>query len=101
MRYTSYGSRVATRDFTRQGVGSVVVVSLLNVYVWEKGWYGGWGWYGSGRTTIWLGCRRPLFQLSFHIFFPFFPRIDEIALATTPSTGCQVLDSWITPATIN
>ena len=31
----------------------------------------------------------------------FFPKLDGIALATTPSTGCQVLDSWITPATIN
>ena len=26
---------------------------------------------------------------------------NRIALATTPSTGSQVLDSWITPATIN
>jgi len=31
----------------------------------------------------------------------FFPGLDGIALATTPSTGCQVLDSWNIPVTIN
>jgi len=29
----------------------------------------------------------------------FFPGLDGLPLPTTPSTRCQVLDSWMTPAT--
>ena len=65
--------------------------------------------YTCGRqkfVTVWSFIHYKLFYCIYldttdrcTNFFINYPRLDGLPLPTTPSTGCQVLDSWRVPAT--